>query len=109
MSYSGSTASSTIANPPIQIARGLGGGITTTSTAGSGTGLWLYNTSNGCTEMMAANYFTDGYALGMRSGDIIMGVSCTGSSVGVYMGALAVVTSSGANITSTGGNLSSNR
>jgi hypothetical protein len=109
MAYNGSTAASSIANPPILIAKGVGGGVNTLSTQGTGSGVWLYNSSNGSTEFMAAGYFTDGSALGMRSGDLIMGVCCTGSSANVYMGCLTVVASSGANISSTGGGLSSNR
>lgn len=109
MAYSGSTALSTLANPPIRIAGGFGHQANNTSTGGKGIGLWYYNSTNGCTEMMATGYFTDAYALGMRSGDILMGVSCTGSSVNVFMGAMTVVASSAGNISSTGGNLSSNR
>ena len=109
MAYYGTTSASSVSNPPIQIARGIGGRVNTLSTFGTGSGVWLYNSTNGCTEMMATGYFTDAYALGMRTGDILMGVSCTGSSANVFLGAMSVVTSSAGNISSTGGNLSSNR
>jgi hypothetical protein len=109
MAYSGSTASSSLANPPIQIARGLGGGVNTTSTAGTGSGLWMYNSTNQSSEMTATGYFTDAYALGMRSGDVMIAQTCTGSSVSVAMGVMVVVSSSAGNFASTGAIVSSTR
>jgi hypothetical protein len=107
--YYGSTAASSAANPPIRIVGGLGSGVNTASTAGSGAGLWFYNTTLGTSELLTAGAISDGFALGMKSGDVIFGVSCTGSSAAVFMGVLSVVASSGASIASSGGSLSSTR
>ena len=107
MSYSGATAASSVANPPIRIAGSVGGALAHTSTGGTGGGLWLYSSSNGTTELQGANFFTDAYYLGMKKGDMIMGVCCTGSSACVYVGAVGAVTTDGAAISSTGGSMTS--
>lgn len=72
MAYSGSTAASSVANPPVRMA----GPLTMGSTAGPnprGGSLWWYHSSDGSTVVSAANYFTDAYYLGMRPGDVVMG------------------------------------
>ena len=109
MAYSGSTAASTLANPPIRIAGGFGHQANTTSTGGKGIGLWYYNSTNQSSELTGTGYITDAYALGMRSGDVLIAVTCTGSSASVAMGVVTVVTSSGGNYASTGGIVSSTR
>lgn len=96
MAYSGTTAATTVANPPIQLTKGLGGGVQSGSTGGTGTGLWFYSSTNGTTEVHASNFFTDAYYLGMKAGDVVIGVSNTGSSAHVWVGVLGAVTTSGA-------------
>lgn len=39
---------------------------------GAGPRLWVYVTADAATVVRVTNYFTDGYSLGMRDGDIIM-------------------------------------
>ena len=107
--YFGTTAATSAANPPIVIGGGLTSGVNTASTLGNGSRLWFYNTTLGTSELLTVGAISDGYNLGMRSGDMIIGVSCTGSSAAAFMGVLAVVASSGASIASTGGSLSSTR
>ena len=112
MAYSGSTALSSAANPPRCLTAGMWGSRSTsvlTSTAVLGQGLWLYNTTDGATEMVSTTYFTDGKVLGMKEGDIVMGSVCTGSSVSVYMGVVGVVTTAGCGLASSGGFVSSTR
>lgn len=113
MSYAGTTASSSLSNPPLRIGGFFGGGANSTAfgvAAGAGAkSLWLYNSSHSTTEMLASNFFSDGYYLGMKQGDIVMGVSCTGSSVNVFMAAVGAVTTSGCALGSSGGILSSTR
>jgi len=67
-----------------------------------GQNLWLYNTTDGSTEMAIGTYFTDAVQLGMREGDIIMGAICTGTSATFYAGVIGAVTTLGAGLGSSG-------
>lgn len=107
MSYSGATAASSLANPPIRIGGGMGGVNKVSTGTGGGRQLWLYNSSNGTTQLQDANFFTDALYLGMQAGDMIQGVCATGSSICVYVGVIGAVTSDGAAIASTGGSMTS--
>jgi hypothetical protein len=107
MAYNGATAASSLQNPPIQLMKGLTGGSNTLSTAGTGTGLWFYNSSNGSTELQGANFFTDAYYIGMKQGDAIIFGGSTGSSAYVGLGIIGAVSTNGAAIASTGGSLTS--
>lgn len=109
MTYSGATASSSLANPPQRIAGGLGGVSEQSTASGGGRGVWLYNSSHSTTQLTDTAFFSDAFYLGMKQGDIVMGAQATGSSVGVYMGVLGAVTTAGAALASTGGILSSTR
>lgn len=107
MAYNGTTAASSVANPPIQIARSMGGGLNTLSTGGTGGGLWMYNSSNGSTELQSSTFFTDAYYIGMKQGDMIMFGGSTGSSAYAGFGVIGAVTTSGAGIASTGASMTS--
>jgi len=111
MPYSGSTAGSTLTNPPIQLVRGVGGPIVNNgSTRGTGTGLWFYTSTMSATEASSGTnsgtFFTDAYYLGMKNGDVIIMVGSTGSTVGITMGVIQGVSTSGAYL-STGSMISS--
>lgn len=111
MAYSGTTAASSVANPPNQIARVVGGRLSASSSAsaGGGGGLWLYNSTNLTTDMTAASFFSEAYYMGMKQGDLVMGVqaSSAGSTTQIaYMGVLGDVTTAGAAL-STGGTMTS--
>ena len=113
MAYKGSTELSSASNPPRAVygANMFGKRSTTilTSSQVVGQNLWMYNTTDGTTEMITTTYFTDGYYLGMKEGDLIMGSICTGSSVSVYLGVIGPVTTAGCGIASSGSHLSSTR
>lgn len=110
MTYRGTTAASTLTNPPMAMfAPALGGINRNTTEAYAGRRLWLYNSTHGTTEIMTTGFFTDAYYMGMKQGDIVLGFSNTGSSVAVFMGVIGAVTTNGAAIASTGGYLSSTR
>jgi len=114
MSYSGATAASSIANPPRLIAGSIGGGANSTAhgqAAGKGNkSLWMYGTSDEATNLSDSNYFTDGWYLGMRPGDIVMATCSTGSSISIVIGVVSSAASTaGANLGSTGGVLTSTR
>lgn len=115
MAYSGSTAASSVANPPRRIIDpmvSMGGttGLSTVPNApgGQGGGLWYYSSTNLSTDVLAANFFTDGKALGMRPGDIVFDVqfSSAGSSVELLVGVVTGVTTNGATL-STGAAMTS--
>lgn len=109
MAYNGSTAASSVANPPIRIAGSLGNGLNTTSTVGTGGGLWFYNSTNSSTQLTDTAFFTDAYYLGMKQGDVVIFSGSTGSSGFVGVGLLGAVSTAGAALASTGGILSSTR
>lgn len=118
MSYSGTTAASSVANPPRQLVAPFGmnpaqtGSTQYLSTQGStaannpnapgggGGGLWYYASTNLTTDLTAANFFSDGFYLGMRAGDMVMGAQFTslGSSVITFVGAVVSVSTSGASL-----------
>lgn len=110
MSYSGSTAASP--NPPRLLVPAMSGPLRmdSTSIARRGAQLWIYNTSDGTTVMQGAGYFTDGKALGMQLGDMLMGLSwSTESSTGhiSFMGPLVTTNSTAGWNLSTGGTITS--
>ena len=112
MAYSGTTAATTLANPPARIGGYLGQGPNSTASAAAGSwgrSLWIYNSSHSSTQLQDTNFFTDAFYIGMKQNDIVMAVCNTGSSVSIVLGVLSSVTTAGANLASTGGFLSSTR
>lgn len=119
MSYSGSTAASTLANPPVLVSSGMSriainNGSTVNGTGGgSGTQLWVYTSTNSATEASSGTnsgaFFSDGYALGMRNGDIVFMVGATAATtLGLAIGVIQGMTSTGAGgFISTGSQVSS--
>lgn len=115
MAYSGSTASSSVANPPRMIIPGVGqvAGTTGLSTTQNqqrqqGGALWFYSSTNKTTDIFVSNFFSDGKNLGMKPGDMVMGNQFTsaGSSVVTFFGTVTGVSTSGATL-STGASLTS--
>ncbi len=118
MSYFGTTQSSSVANPAVEIAGqmarnpALSGSTMFLSTQGStaannpnapgggGGGLWKYVSSNLTTDLVAANFFSDGFYLGMKPGDIVIGAqfSSLASSVTTFIGAIVSVSTAGASL-----------
>lgn len=115
MAYFGTTAASSISNPPRQLIAGfannpaLPGSTEFLSTQGStaayanapggiGGGLWFYASTNLTTDLTAANFFSDAFYMGMRAGDMVMGVQFTsaGSSAISFQGVITSVTTAGA-------------
>jgi hypothetical protein len=109
MASKGTTSLATDANPPRCITAGMWG-LRSTSVLPSSVGgqnVWLYNTTDSSTDLVTANWFVDAFYIGMRQGDMIMGTFTTGSSVSAYIGVIGAVTTNGANIASSGGQLRS--
>jgi hypothetical protein len=117
MAYYGATAASSLSNPPILLARGMAsGGNTTAFGSGpqNGGGLWLYTSSHSATEASSGTnsgaFFSDAWALGMRTGDVMMMAGTTGSTYGFAVGVMYVTSgttyaylSTGSQANSTGG------
>lgn len=117
MAYQGTTAASSVANPPRLLIPRMGGlpASTALSTAvgqnpyrEQAGGVWLYSSSHGSTATMDTNFFTDAKRLGIQPGDVLMGFQWTtlGSSTVLYMGVFTAVSTAGANL-STGGTITS--
>lgn len=104
MTYYGTTAASSLRNPPRLLVGRFQGVPSTTglSTANPGQGsqggnLWFYNSTNTSTELQSSTFFTDGWYLGMRAGDIVMALSFSsaGSTVNLSVGAITDASTSG--------------
>ena len=107
MAYNGTTAATSVSNPPILLARGMGqqtnasGNLfySTASTSydkvSGGTGLWVYQSTDPTSTIVGTvTYFTDGLQLGMRNGDIVFcqSVTSAGSTSSFLMGAATLFT-----------------
>lgn len=109
MAYSGTTAATSVSNPPMCITpAGLGGTILGSTTVGGGMRVWFYNSTNLTTDLTGSNFFSDAFYLGMKNGDLVMGTQYTsaGSSTVTFQGVLGAVTTAGAAM-STGGTMTS--
>ena len=117
MAYVGSTAASSAVNPPRLVAgsfhsragaTGLLGTLTTAQNQQAvGGNIWTYVSTNTSTETEAATFFTDGWYLGMRPGDIVMSVSYTsGSTHTLSLGVVTDASTAGVTL-STGSRISS--
>lgn len=118
MSYYGTTQASSIANPPRLLTApfasnpAIAGSTMYLSTQGStaannanapgggGGNLWFYASTNLTTDIVASNFFSDGFYIGMRPGDMVMGAqfSSLGSTVTSFMGAIVSVSTAGASL-----------
>lgn len=109
MAYQGSTAASSVANPPRRLVGGmvtehgstvLVGNASTAHVAQGARGgtVWAYVSTDEVSTVTGAGYFTDGSVLGMRPGDFVIGAyhSTAGSSVEVYLGVITAVAASSA-------------
>ncbi len=111
MSYSGSTAASSVANPPSRVATGLLSqrNIRESTSVAEGGSLWTYVSSNLTTDLTSSGFFSDAGNLGMRNGDILIaGQYSTESSTDhiVAIGMIAFDSTSAASL-STGGTVTS--
>ncbi len=72
-------------NPPKQIAGGVGGTER----------LWIYTSTDVHTDVDAADYFSNGHALGMKVNDVVI-VGKTTATVGATLHSVTAVTAGGA-------------
>lgn len=102
MAYSGTTAASSLQNPPILIGKGVGGPCrqqaSSTGNEVIGNGLWFYGTTDVSSTLFTAGAITDGYELGMKTGDVVIisaRTSTVTSSAVLTMGIVSSVSSTG--------------
>ena len=107
MPYVGSTAASSLANPPVAMLNGplspfgnatnniLGSSAQTTAAFNGGVQMWRYTSSDASTLLQGAGYFTDGLDLGMRIGDLLVHVrqSSLGTSPSLNIGVVVTTNS----------------
>jgi len=103
MAYVGTTAASTVANPPNRVSHGLlsQSNFNESTSVDNGGAVWSYTSSNLTTDLNEANFFSDGHLLGMRPGDILISATfSTESSTGaiLYLGVITGVSTSGASL-----------
>lgn len=112
MAYSGSTAASSLQNPPRCLAGAfvgsraggstvlLGVGSTAVDVGTQGGKLWAYVSTDAVATVLTTGYFSDGDKLGMRPGDILFGVTHTtdGATLVNYFGSVTSVSSNGATV-----------
>lgn len=115
MAYQSSTVATTASNPPVNMTSGIGIGRGSTGLTGNNRGIWFYNSTNLTTDICAAAnqpFFTDGYYLGMRPGELVVGTMYTSAgttaSAGVvsFVASVIAVTTGGASV-STGSMMTS--
>ena len=98
MAYSGTTAASSAQFPPQVIAQGAGAGRSGSTTTPIGNKLWFFGTTDTSTGPFVSGYFTDGYELCMKQGDVMIvaaQTSTVASSQTLYLGIVSSVSSTG--------------
>jgi hypothetical protein len=95
MTYNGATAGSTSMNPPILALSPSWNGSILNSPGLTGGKVWYYTSTNVAADLTAPGAIADGYALGMRTGDLLLGVTAAaGSSSPIcYMGVVGLQSS----------------
>lgn len=101
LTYNGSTAGSTAANPPNMLVQVAGGRVPWASSGSTdspvdysaGGKVWFYSSTNLCQDLSSTaqvNAFSDGIALGMRKGDVLIGIQTSGNSTApqLYLGVI---------------------
>jgi hypothetical protein len=73
-------------NPPLAISQGGGGASPT---------LWIYTSTDVHTDVDAADYFSNGFELGMRVNDFVL-VGKTSATIGATSHLVSAVTTNGA-------------
>lgn len=74
-------------NPPVLISQGIGGG---------GNNVWVYRSTDAATVVRVSGYITNGSALGMVAGDILMAVDTDASPIALQLMIVTSVTAGGA-------------
>jgi hypothetical protein len=98
MSYLGTTAASSIMNPP-RVVQPLDAARIGSSAGPLNARLWLYASTDTSTNPFTAGWFVDGYQLGMKEGDVVICVGRTSTVTSSQWLGIGVVSS----VSTTGG------
>ena len=87
---------STSPNPPVLALAPMafGGGATFNSTVGAtllGGRLWFYNSTHAATDVGSSDFISDGQALGMKAGDMILAGNISGNASAVHFHSVRTV------------------
>ncbi len=112
MAYSGTTAATSVSNPPSRIDNALLSqrNIRESTGIGEGGSVWTYSSTNTTTDIAASSFFSDAGTLGMRGGDIVIcACETTASSTGMTLviGMLRYTSTSAAALSTANGLISS--
>jgi hypothetical protein len=76
MAYQGTTNATP--NPPRLLIGGQGSTVAPSSTSpAAGRNLWFYNSTHALSDLVGVGFFTDGYQLGMKQGDVLLAPTYT--------------------------------
>ena len=111
MTYFGATAASTAANPPVLLYSVVGGqiqypGVLTASAKGGK--VWFYSSTNAPTDVDDAGAISDGGALGMKPGDVLIGVMNGGAATTDCYPYIGILNSTESTLTTAAYNITSN-
>jgi len=94
-----SSVASSLSNPPALFQRPLSGGARLATTEPQmNMGLWQYRTTDASSSPFTAGWFSDGYYLGMKQGDVVITVGMTStvsSSQVLNLGVVSSVSTAG--------------
>lgn len=94
MSYVGTTAASSVANPPNRIDNALLSqrNIRESTSVAEGGSIWAYTSSNLTTDTASSSFFSDAGKLGMRNGDVVISASHSTEGSTSYILVIGMVT-----------------
>jgi hypothetical protein len=112
MAYSGTTAASSVSNPPARIGNSLISqrNINESTSVAEGGSLWTYTSTNLTTDLATSGFFSDGKELGMRTGDIVIAATYSTASTTSFelvIGMITGVSSAGAQLSTANGIITS--
>lgn len=111
MTYYGTTATSTSRNPPVVLYSVVGGQLQypgDLTTKAMGGKVWFYSSTNAQTDVDDAGAFSDGGVLGMKPGDVLIGVVNGGAATTDCYPYIGILNSTESNLSTAAYNITSN-
>jgi len=111
MTYNGTTAGTTSKNPPLLLYSVVGGqiqypGVLTTKAMGGK--VWFYSSTNAPGDVDDAGAIIDGGVLGMKPGDVLIGVVNGGAATTDCFPYIGILNSTNSSLTTAAYNITSN-
>lgn len=78
-------------NPPFLICEGIGGT--------NNRRVWMYVSTDAAADVNTSGYFSDGYDLGMRTGDVVLQIDSDASPIDLTIMAVASATTTAVDVT----------